>query len=132
MNELLTYVVAHLSFLYNEYGARFVDSKAHGADAMLILEAEGLRIRLVRDRGQIFFDVQSDETRSELRWYSFDLIRHLLTGKIVDDSVMDDVKPQLIRDRFPEIVDAFSPNRRRETEKTLEEYKRARAKRMFG
>ncbi|MBN1852517.1 MAG: hypothetical protein JW829_07320 [Pirellulales bacterium] len=132
MNELLTYLVSRLSFLYNQYGARFVDSQVRGPHASIVLEAYELRLRLVRDRSQIFVDFQSSENPSEDDWFSFDMIRQLLTGEIVDSAEMDDEKAQFIDDHFREIVDAFIPSRRKETEGKLHEYEHARAERLFS
>ena len=132
MNELLTYLVTRLSFLYNDYGARFVDSQVQGPHAVIVLEAGPLRLRLVRDRDQIFVDFQSAENSSEDEWFSFDVIRQLLTGEVVDSAQMDDDKARFIQDHFQEIVETFQPTRRNETERTLHEYERARAKRLFG
>ena len=132
MSELLTYLVTRLSFLYNDYGARFVDSQVRGPHAAIVLEAGPLRLRLVRDRSQIFVDFQSAENPSEDDWFSFDMIRQLLTGEVVDSAQMDDDKAQFIHDHFQEIVEAFQPTKRKETERKLHEYERARAERLFG
>lgn len=132
MNELLTYLVSHLSFLYNDYDARFADSQVRGPHASLVLEAGELRVRLVRDRSQLFIDFQSVENRSDDDWTSFDIIRQFLTGEIIDSAVMDDEKAKFIYDEFPAIMDAFSSSRRKETEKKLHEYEHARAERLFG
>ncbi len=132
MNELLTYLVSRLSFLYNEYDARFVDSRVRGPDAMLVLETGNLRLRLVRDRSQLFVDFQSAENPREDYWFSFDMIRQLLTDEIVDSAEMDDEKAEFIYDHFSTIADAFSASKRNETEKKLRVYEHARAKRLFG
>jgi hypothetical protein len=132
MNELLTYLVSHFSFLYNDYGARFVDSQVRGPHASLVLEAGELRIRLVRDRSQLFIDFQSRENRSENDWTSFDIIRQFLTGEVADSAVMDDAKAEFIRDQFSAILDAFSSPKRKETDEKLHEYEHARAVRLFG
>lgn len=132
MNDLLTYLVSHLSFLYNDYEARFVDSQVRGPDALLVLEVGELRVRLVRDRSQIFVDFKSCGNPSEDDWASFDIIRQLLTGEIVDDAVMDEEKARFIQDHFAAIIDAFRSGNRGETEKKLHKFKQARAKRLFG
>lgn len=132
MNELLTYLVSRLSFLYNECGARFVDSLVRGPHASIILEASELRLRLVRDRSQIFVDFQSTENPSEDDWFSFDMIRQLLTGEIIDSAQMDDEKAQFINDHFGAIAEAFRSTNRKETERKLHEYEHARAERLFG
>jgi len=132
MNELLTYLVTRLSFLYNDYGARFVDSQVSGPHALLVLQAGELRLRLVRDRSQLFVDFQGREKPSDDDWFSFDIIRQLLTGDIADSAEMDDEKVQFIHDNFSVIVDAFSPGKREETEKKLHKYEHERAERLFG
>jgi len=132
MSELLTYLVTRLSFLYNDYGARFVDSQVRGPHATIVFEAGQLRLRLVRDRSQIFVDFQSVENPSDDDWFSFDMIRQLLTGEVVDSAEMDDSKAQFIGDHFEAIVEAFQSTNRKETEKKLHEYEHARAERLFG
>jgi hypothetical protein len=132
MNELLTYLIARLSFLYNEYGARFINSQVRGPHALLVLQADNIRLRLVRDRSQLFVDFQSSEGSSADDWFSFDMVRQLLTGTIVDSAEMDDEKAQFIHDNFSAIVEAFSAAKREQTENKLHEYERARAERLFG
>lgn len=132
MSELLTYLVTRLSFLYNEYGARFVDSHVRGPHASITLEAGELRLRLVRDRSQIFVDFQSTENPSEDDWFSFDMIRQLLTGEVIDSAEMDDEKAKFVNDHFEAIVEAFQSAKRKETEEKLHKYEHARAERLFG
>ena len=132
MSELLTYLITRLSFLYNDYGTRFVDSQVRGPHAALVLEAGPLRLRLLRDRSQVFVDFQSAENPSEDDWFSFDMIRQLLTGEVIDSAEMDDEKAKFINDYFEAITEAFRPTNRKETEKKLHEYEHARAERLFG
>ena len=54
MNKLLEFLIAHFSFVYDELGCRFADSQVHDPNAVLVFEVDELRLRLVRDRSQIF------------------------------------------------------------------------------
>lgn len=55
-------VFTHLPWLFDELGFRMVEDRYDPKDfgnALVILESAELRIRIVRDRGQIFTDVAS-------------------------------------------------------------------------
>lgn len=132
MNELLQFIMRHFSFLYNELGARFADSQVRGPDALLVLEVGGLRLRFVRDRDQIFLDFQHARLPRSDDWFSFDVVRQLVTGTIHDDAVMDDAKAGFVQANIEEISSAFSKARHQATENTLHQYEAARAKRLFG
>ena len=131
MNELLEYLIRHLSFLYNEQGARFVNSETHGADALVELELKDIRLRLVRDRGQLFLDFQSVAS-SSLEWFSVDVVYQLVKKHPGDQSELDDRYVKFVHHHLAEISAAFSPANWESTERHLHQYERERAKRMFG
>jgi len=132
MNELLSYLIAHFSFLYNDHGARFVDSQVDGPHASLVLEMNDLRLRFVRDRSQLFLDFQSRHRPSDDDWFSFDIVRQLITNEIVDSAELDESKVEFVERNLAEIANAFSELKRQETEKTLHKYEHGRAARLFG
>lgn len=131
MNELLTYLISYFSFLYNDLGARFVDSRVHGPHAMLVLEIKDLRLRFVRDRGQLFLDFQSSHRPSEDDWFSYDVVRQFITNEVVDSAMLDEKKVKFVKEHIQEIAKAFSANNRQKTEQTLHECEKERAKRLF-
>jgi hypothetical protein len=132
MNELLQFIMRHFSFLYDELGARFVDSQVHGINALLVFELPDVRVRFVRDRDQILMEFQHNRRPPSNEWFSFDVVQQLITGTIHDDAVMDRSKAEFVKAKFAEIADAFSKARHRATEKTMHEYEEARANRLFG
>jgi hypothetical protein len=132
MNQLLQFLIQHYSFLYDECGARFVDSQANGGDAMLVLEQGDLRIRFVRDRAQVLLECQSRYRRRPDEWFSLEVIRRLLRGMVTDNEVVDGTESEFVKANLGSIREAFSKSRHATTENSLREYKKARAKRLFG
>ena len=108
MNKLLEFLMTNFSCLYNDLGCRFADSQVRGPDAVLVFESDDLRIRFVRDRSQIFADFQSNRRDARNRWYSFGVVRQLLTGDVGGSEELDSNKTIYIRQHFSEIKNLFS------------------------
>lgn len=132
MNELLDFVRSELSFLYNVYRCRFVNSSARGSDALLVFEADELRLRLTIDRGQITIEFQNAQTGDDLNWYSIGMIRQMLTNETCDNEVLDSELSQFICDNFVRIMSCFSTANAPSTEKQLAILEEQRGIRLFG
>ena len=132
MNEILNFLISHFAFLYNDYGARFIDSRVQGLNAMLVLEMGDLRLRFVRDRSQLFLDFQSSQHPKEDNWFSYDVVRQLITKEVVDSALFDKTKAKFVKENIQEIAKVFSEKNKQATEKTLHKFEKARAKRLFG
>lgn len=132
MSELLLFLVEHFSFLYNEHDARFVESRVQGSNVLIVLEVDGLRLRFVRERGQLFLDFQSLQDSSRDDWFSLDIVYRFITGKVVDSAELDCEKIEFIKRHFKEIADAFSSTDRAATEKAMHAFEDERARRLFG
>jgi hypothetical protein len=133
MNELLQFIIRYFSFLYDDLGARFVDSQGlTNGGGRLVLEMGELRIRFTYDRGDIWLEFQRSSHPPSDKWFSLDIVRQLLTRKIDDSPEMGDAEAEFVKANIGEISAAFSEVRHSATEKTLCEYGEARAKRLFG
>ena len=138
MTELLTFIIAHFSFLYEDYEAHFANSVNDRGDAMILFNLGHLRLRFVHDRGQLFVHLQSQYGPSRKNWtsyefwYSYDLVQQLITGEIDDDGLLDESKANFMKDHMEEILRLFSRKNHAATEEALNEFKKSRAKRVFG
>lgn len=132
MNELLSYLIEHLAFLYTDYGARFVDSEVRGPQASLVLEMIDLRLRIVSDRSQLFLDFQSTHHPDPDDWFSFDIVRRFITGEVVDSAELDEAKIAFTKEHLVEIAKAFSAEDHRATEWIMHKFEQERAQRLFG
>lgn len=120
------------SYLREEHGFQIIESlwsESFGGDALVVLATEGLQVRFVRDRGQLFFDLRPDESD---KWYSVDLVRALISGRKAFHAIMDEENAGFVRDHFQEIMQLFSPERVNDTTEELEELKRSRSRQLFG
>lgn len=106
MDQLLAYLIKHLSFLYQDHGYKLVDSEVLGADAVLVLASEEMRIRLIRDRGQLFLDFQAADGLDE--WYSVDILWHHLRGEPRRSSELDDAYVEFVATRLEDIEGLFT------------------------
>lgn len=136
MNEILSFILQHCSFLWSDGRYRFTDSGAaqsFGGDAYVVISSDRLRMRFVRDRGQIFLDLQEVGAGEKGEWFSLDLVRRLLTDQRQDSAVMNDDYVRFFRESLAEIESRFADKSRlADTKKHLHELKRIRAKELFG
>ncbi len=132
MNKLLEFLIENFSYLYNELECRFSDSQVHGSNAVLVFEIDELRLRFVRDRSQIFADFQNKRRGAQNRWYSFGVVRQLVTDDVGGSEELDGDKALYIHQHFSEIRDLFSKVNASKTEKKLDEFEHARGERLFG
>lgn len=134
MKIILTFILDHCLFLFEQHGFIFIDSscsKSFGGDAHVTLKSGELKMRFVYDRGQLLIDFMNTSLRKE-RWFSIDLIAQLLTGQIQQSAVMNEYYVQFISVNMPAIIDAFSQESIETTRRQLSEFAKVRADRMFG
>jgi len=133
MEEILRYLMKHCSFLYSPNRFRFVDSGSSESfgNAFLVLEHKEMRLQFVKDRGQIFLDFQPTSIKHKGDWFSIDIVKQLVTGKIEASAEMDSEKVEFLKNNLDEIEPLFSTANMEGTIKKLKELERARAKRLF-
>jgi hypothetical protein len=134
MNEILTFLIRSCSHLWT-LGYRFTDSGAaasFGGDAYVVIESGSLRMRFVRDRGQLFLDFQEPAATGKDVWYSIDLVRHLLTGVRQESAELNEDYAQFLGGSLTDIERLFSDEAIPETKRQLQNLKRVRAKELFG
>jgi hypothetical protein len=135
MDELLQFLLQHGSFLYKECGCRFVDSRvsdSFGGDAFLILATDNVRVRLVRDRAQLFGDFQKPEASAEDEAFSIDIVRQHLTGEVDYDTFLNAKNASFVRSHFRSVERLFDQATFAETRRKLQRLKAERAKKLFG
>jgi hypothetical protein len=136
MNEILAFIFRHCSFLWDQAGYRFTDSRStpsFGGDGYVILESSSLRLRFLRKRGQLFLDVQEPGAGEDARWYSIDIVRRLLTGERMASAELSADYAQFLRLHLSDIEARFSDQSARpETKRRLDELEQIRAKELFG
>jgi len=133
MTEILDYLARFCSFLWAGSRYRIVDSAvspSFGGDAWVTVASDELRLRFVRDRGQLMLDVQGPADGKD--WYSIDLLRRLITGERQDSALLDAGYAAFLREHLARIESLFFPEEAAETRSRLRELKRKRAKELFG
>jgi hypothetical protein len=136
MGEILQFIVSFCGFLYERYSFRFVDSEVSATfgNAALYLASPDLELRFVRDRGQLFLDFRSvhlASTRPET-WYSFDVVRRLVTGQKIWNALMNEESAAVLRDHMDDILRLFAADQAEGTVADLRKLERLRAKEVFG
>ncbi len=135
MDEILLFLLNSASFLYKELGFRFADSRystSFGGDSWLVLNNEKIRLRIVRDRSQLFCDVQSIEPMPKSKWFSIDVVRHHLTGECECPSELNAGNVAFLRNRIHDIEKLFAKSNLPLTCRKLHELEAERAKNLFG
>jgi hypothetical protein len=139
MHEILEFLVRFCPYLWAEARYRIVDSEmATGfGDTCLIVGSERLRLRFVRDRGQLYLEFQAAQARddrwhdSDDTWYDIDLVQELLTGTRPASAELDADHAAFLERNLQEIESRFADHRP-ETEHQLEKLRRARAQKQLG
>ena len=134
MTEILLFLVEYLAFLYAPDRYRFVDSRTSAGfgDAYLDLESDALRVRLVRDRSQLFMDFQSVGQHGDRDWYSIDIVRELVTGERQTTAELSADYAGFLEQHLDEIERRFSDEELPATVPALKALQDERAKEMFG
>lgn len=134
MRALLEFLLAQCLFLFDGNRYRFVDSESSdsfGGNASITLTGESLRIRLVRERGQIFADFQPLGLRGKQDWFSIDVVRRLIIDEQSWLSIMDRDNVEFLREHLGEIEQLFLENEQKQTLATLKGIEKLRAKEIF-
>lgn len=135
MTEILQFIARFCSFLYERYDFRFVDSEVSSSfgNAALYLASPDIELRFIRDRGQLFLDFRSRhvDSRKTEAWYSFDVVRRLITDEAKWDALMCEESASILRDRMDDILKMFASDRAEETIMKLKKLERLRANEIF-
>ena len=133
MEEFIQYVKKHFSFLFSPYQFRIIESQSSESfgNALVILEYEDLLLKIVKDRDQIFLDFQPASNKSKLNWFSIDIVKQMITGKIEQTAEMNPRNIEFLKDNLDQIKQLFSKENTLDTIKVLKKLERELAKRLF-
>ena len=133
MEEFIQYVKKHFSFLFSPYQFRIIESQSSESfgNALVILEYEDLLLKIVKDRDQIFLDFQPASKKSKLNWFSIDIVKQMITGKIEPSAEMNSRNVEFLKDNLDQIKQLFSKENTLDTIKVLKKLERELAKRLF-
>jgi hypothetical protein len=134
MKTILTYLVRHCLYLFDDYGFRFADStcsKSFGGDASVTIKSPKLLFRFTYDRGQLLLEIASTKIRRSA-WYSIDLISQLVTGNVESSALLDKRYARFLHDNIESICKLFSDKQLDATVHALNKMAKERAKRLFG
>ncbi|QAA81948.1 hypothetical protein EI546_09530 [Aequorivita sp. H23M31] len=135
MNDILKYLIDYCAFLYNEYEFKFIDSyssKEFNGQGLLILKNDILNLKFINDRGQLFLDFKGNYHSNENDWFSFDLIKQMLSPSDIGDSIMNKEKSYWLKENMGPILHLFSVENSLKTINKLKGLEGERANRMFG
>ncbi len=132
---ILAFIAAHMGFLWDGARYRITGSEvttSNGGDALLLVESEELRLRFVRDRGQLFLDLQPSFLSPDGEWFSVDLVRRLKTGQREETAELDQGYASFVQEHLVEIEQQFGSEEWPATSSSLKKLKARRAKELFG
>lgn len=135
MTLILAFIAAHMGFLWDGARYRVTGSElatSNGGDAFLLVESDELRLRFVRDRGQLFLDLQPSFSDLDGAWFSVDLVRRLHTGQRELTAELDEGYANFVREYLPKIERQFGADEWLTTQAELKKLKAKRAKELFG
>ncbi|MBS1912771.1 MAG: hypothetical protein JST22_12355 [Bacteroidetes bacterium] len=122
-------VAERLPWLFQEFGFRVVkerfDPEIFG-NSYVTLESRSLRVRFVRDRGQIFADVAS--LSEPEAWWHMEHVCQLVVGRNVESGFGLSELAALLRDNYSALADYLGPKfaeTKRELTRRAEERKQA-------
>lgn len=134
VTQILAFIVNYMAFLWD--GARYAITGSrvttvNGGNALLIVESPTVRLRFIRDQGQLFLDLQPTADTTET-WFSVDLVRQLFLGRPEESAVLNEEYATFLRERLADIEERFSPDVWPSTQGEFEQLKVWRAKKLFG
>lgn len=135
MTLILAFIAAHMGFLWDGARYRITGSEvatSNGGDALLLVECEELRLRFVRDRGQLFLDFQPSFSSPDGEWFSIDLVRRLHTGQREETAELDEGYASFVHEHLQAIEHQFGAEEWPATLASLKKLKAKRAKELFG
>lgn len=134
MDELLRFMASNLMFLFESGRYRIVDSRARGTseDALVVLESESLRLRLVRDRAEMHLDLQPNPPIDD-EWIGMGVARRWLIDDRPGFDHLDELAVAFLREHLEDIESRFATGAERETtfDKLLS-VREERADELFG
>ena len=133
MEEFIQYVKKHFSYLFSPYSFRIIESQSSESfgNALIILEYEDLLLKIVKDRDQIFLDFQPASKKGKLNWFSIDIVKQMITGKIEPSAEMNPKNTEFLKNNLDKITQIFSKESTPNTIQELKKLERERAKRLF-
>jgi len=133
MDQILRFVVEHMGFLW--VGARFriADSEVttiNGGNAFLVLESSAIRVRVVRDRGQLILEMQS-RFATGTRWIGGEIVYRLLRGAKPSSDLLDEDLAAFLGTDLEAIEDVFGVGQWQATYLKAKEIERARSRELW-
>jgi len=137
MDEVLLFLVKHLSFLYKDFGFKIVDSEHadyFGGVGSVILQSGDLKVMITNDRGFIAFYVRNPKfCKKSYDWFSPDILWQLVKGEVDDDFAANETTfSTFLKEHITAIVEYLTGEDAEENFKKMRLMKKARAKRLFG
>jgi hypothetical protein len=133
MGEFTQYVKKKISFLFSPFQFRIIESQSSVSfgNAEVILKHEDLLLKIVKDRDQIFLDFQPSSKKGKLNWFSIDIVKQMITGKIEPSAEMNPRNIEFLKNNLAKIKQLFLKENTPDNIKELKKLERKRAKRLF-
>jgi hypothetical protein len=124
-----------MAFIWDTTRYRISDSRvseSFGGDAYVDISSDAVRLRFMRDRGQLFLDVQP-VSAGDREWYSIDVVRRHLTGQSPASSELDADYGAFLQEDFAAIENLMADHQNwLVTAAELKRLQRLRSKEIFG
>jgi hypothetical protein len=136
VNEILRYLVDYMAFIWGTHRYRISDSRVFESfgDAWLDISSDAVRLRFMRDRGQLFLDVQPVSAAGDRERYSIDVVRRHLTGQVpASGALLDADHGAFLQENFAAIENLVADHENwPATAAELERLLRLQSKERFG
>ena len=133
MEDFPQYVKKHFSILFSAYHFRIIETESSESfgNALVILNHKDLLLKIVKDRDQIFLDFQPSSKKGKFNWFSIDIVKQMITGKIEPSAEMNSKNIEFLKNNLDKITQIFSKESTPDTIQELKKLERERAKRLF-
>lgn len=132
MNEILQFMTAHMAFVWKDGRFTIEGSTGGAGNAGIYLKSDAVRMFLVRDKGQLFLDMQPSTASLHTEWYSVDLVHQSITGAGArQTSLLDREYAKFVENHIDDIERRFSVECWEEERRRLRALARERSQRMF-
>lgn len=135
MDQISSFITNYMPFLLNTDRYKVIEATetaVNGGDSVVVFASDGIQLRFITDRDQLFLDLRPPTSQNDKDWYSIDLVCRLLTGERLGTSILNPDYAEFVRTHLADIERKFAPAEWSQTEKDLKAVQRKRSKEMFG
>lgn len=135
MIDILNFIIKHCYKLFNPYRFKFIDSEAaesSGHGAWVLLDSQDVQFYFSLEKGELLLWLGSKYDDRQNKWYSFDVVRSVLTNEPLSIAIMDAENGKYLENNISGILGLFEKTKYENTLVLLDQAEKLRDIRLWG